>query len=79
MTQAAIIATVFTFSSGFLIMIAVYADSTMVRITCTAALTVIVYLALRFLPRLLKTTTTTTNNYYNFVALHDLIHFYALP
>jgi hypothetical protein len=49
-TQAAIIVAVIAFSSGSLATIAVYAQSP-TGITCAVALTIIVYLALRFLPR----------------------------
>jgi hypothetical protein len=48
-TQAAIIIAVIAFSSGSLAMIAVYAQSLTVSVTCAVALAVIVYLALRFL------------------------------
>ena len=50
-TQAAIIIAVVAFSSGFLAMIAIYAQSPPVSVIYTVVLAFVVYLALRFSPR----------------------------
>ncbi len=49
-TPAAIIIAVVAFSSGSLMMVAIYAQSPPVSIICLVILTIIVYLALRFSP-----------------------------
>ena len=50
-TQASIIIAVVAFSSGSLMMVAIYAQSPPVSIISSVVLAIIVYLALRFSPR----------------------------